>query len=208
MLRFLHRRDKSSPMTKMKTRAANGPHSLTLLKSPVRDPVSKEIRFMKFERFWCCTVVLAMVFGCAAFASAQELVSGQARATQNNEFAAPAARVVANDLPQVTAAQTALHAVPSPRVRYSDQEWAAIKQQATLAPASTRAALTNALQPRGGAGLTPGAFTNFLGSNEDLGCSFLTPSDMGVAANTNFVVQAVNACYAVYLKPLTLAAGF
>jgi len=149
-----------------------------------------------------------MVFGCAAFASAQELVSGQARATQNNEFAAPAARVVANDLPQVTAAQTALHAVPSPRVRYSDQEWAAIKQQATLAPASTRAALTNALQPRGGAGLTPGAFTNFLGSNEDLGCSFLTPSDMGVAANTNFVVQAVNACYAVYLKPHTLAAGF
>src|SRR5438552_8703753 len=163
---------------------------------------------MKFERFWCCTLVLAMVFGCAAFASAQELVSGEARATQNNEFAAPAARVVANDLPQVTAAQTALHAVPSPRVPFSDQEWAAIKQQATLAPASTRAALTNALQPRGGAGLTPGAFTNFLGSNEDLGCSGLTPSDMGVAANTNFVVQAVNACYAVYRKPHTLAFGF
>src|SRR5437667_12606580 len=105
---------------------------------------------MKFERFWCCTLVLAMVYGCAAVPSAQELVSGEARATQNNEFAAPAARVVANDLPQVTAAQTALHAVPSPRVPFSDQERAAIKPHAPLPPTSTRAAVTNALPPRGG----------------------------------------------------------
>src|SRR5438128_12694186 len=145
---------------------------------------------MKFERFWCCAVVLAMVFGCAAFASAQELVSGEARATQNNEFAAPAARVVANDLPQVTAAQTALHAVPSPRVPFSDQEWAAIKQQATLAPASTRAALTDALQPRDGARLTPGARTNFLGGNQDLRCIGLAPSNIGLATHTNSAAQA------------------
>src|SRR5207245_1750696 len=72
---------------------------------------------MKFERFWCCAVVLAMVFGCTALGSAQELVSGQARVTQSTEFVAPAARVVANDLPQVTAQQTAIHAVPSPQVR-------------------------------------------------------------------------------------------
>src|SRR5947209_3432614 len=59
---------------------------------------------MKFERFWCCAVVLAMVFGCTALGSAQELVSGQARVTQSTEFVAPAARVVANDLSQVRGA--------------------------------------------------------------------------------------------------------
>ena len=165
---------------------------------------------MKFERFWCCAVVLAMVFGCTALGSAQELVSGQARVTQSTEFVAPAARVVANDLPQVTAQQTAIHAVPSPRVRFSDQEWATIKQQAAVAPASTRAALANALQPRGaGAGATPGLFANFLGSNEDQGCSGLTPSDMGLATSPKYVVQVVNACFAVWIRPAnTLATGF
>src|SRR2546425_9521127 len=110
---------------------------------------------MKFERFWCCALALAMVFGCTALVSAQELVSGHARATQVTDVVAPAARVVANDLPQVTAQQTAVHAVPRPRVFYSDQEWAAIKQQAAVTPAATRAALANTHQPRGGSGATP-----------------------------------------------------
>ncbi len=105
--------------------------------------------------------------------------------------------VVMSDLPQMTAAQSA-HSVSqefAPRTPgFTAAQLAAMRQQILSRAPSGLAAGTAG--PR--AGFTPVASKNFLGI--DVNCSFVTPSDMGIAAGGTHVVQAANECLQINTK--------
>jgi hypothetical protein len=94
---------------------------------------------------------------------------------------------------------------PEPRNPYfSEEQLMAIKKNAITAPPISRPgdAARNTPQPRnsGAGGETPGDFINFAGANEGETCSGLTPSDMGLAVSSKFVVQVTNACVQISNK--------
>lgn len=93
---------------------------------------------------------------------------------------------------------------PEPRNPYfTEEQVRAIKLNAITAPPISRpgdAALNRTAPKSAGGQETPSAFINFSGSNEALGCSGLTPSDMGVAVSPKWVVQITNACLQISNK--------
>jgi hypothetical protein len=93
-----------------------------------------------------------------------------------------------------------------PQNGLSDAEFAALKQQ--VAQRHSAVPSTQALSPSTATAvpLTPLPAVGFDGINVD--CSGLIPSDMGLAVNSTWVVQAVNDCFAVYSKVGALQAGF
>jgi hypothetical protein len=94
---------------------------------------------------------------------------------------------------------------PEPRnPYYTEAQVRAMKKDAITAFPLSRPedAVKNMLAPKNNpvGAETPGAFINLSGSNEALGCSGLTPSDMGVAVSTAWVVQVTNACLQITNK--------
>jgi hypothetical protein len=93
-----------------------------------------------------------------------------------------------------------------PQNGLSDAKFAALKQQ--VAQRRTVAPSTQALRPESNTLLpmTPLPAVGFDGQN--INCSGVIPSDMGMAVNGTWVVQVVNDCFAVYSKSGGLQAGF
>jgi len=94
---------------------------------------------------------------------------------------------------------------PEPRnPYYTEEQVRAMKKYAiTAAPISRPEDGAKNMAPPTNAqvgGETPGAFFNIAGSNEGLGCSGLTPSDMGLAVSGAWVVQVTNACVQITNK--------
>ena len=94
---------------------------------------------------------------------------------------------------------------PEPRnPYYTEQQVRAMKKAAITALPITRpedgarGMLAPKMSPDGAE--TPGAFIDFTGSNEGQSCGGLTPSDMGVAVSTAYVVQVTNACVQITNK--------
>jgi hypothetical protein len=127
-------------------------------------------------------------------------------------YAQPRLEMKAADLPQITAAEAAMHPpIPAPRTGVSDEESARRKVEAqtsrTGAPEASFAAPSGATAA-GAVSIpqTPGAVKGFTGIPES--CSFLIPSDHGLAVGLTYVVQVVNICISIFDKNGVQQAGF
>ena len=153
--------------------------------------------------------MMLMTLPASRIALAQQLGMA-ASADTDQASASPGLEVVLDNLPPVSAADIKNHPpIPRPRSGVSDSVYQGRKQAAYLAsllrPAVNAGQAPAQAPTVDSAGLfTPGAFTAFQGQVE----SGLTPSDMGLAASNNYVVQAVNATIAVYDKTGVLQTGF
>jgi hypothetical protein len=98
-------------------------------------------------------------------------------------------------VPQATSAQLAAQHKTLP-ILGNQQKMAAAKTLAKTGPANTGTPQRSAPAAKAGSGtFTPGAQQTFNGQSDTCGCA---PPDMAVAANDNYVVQAVNVSIAVY----------
>jgi len=101
--------------------------------------------------------------------------------------------------------------VPEPQTGRSEAEWKEIKAQAAVTPAvalPSENKIFGAPNRPVGETLSPGASLDVFGSNEDLACSELVPSDMGVAVSASYVVQVTNACVEVFNRNGALLTGY
>ncbi len=152
---------------------------------------------------------MLMALPASRIALAQQLGMA-ASADTDQASAAPGLEVVLDNLPPLSAGDIKSHPpIPRPRSGVSDAVYQTRKQAAYLAslmrPAINAGPAPSRVPTDDSSGLfTPGAFTAFQGQVE----SGLTPSDMGLAASNNYVVQVVNATIAVYDKTGVLQTGF
>ena len=121
-------------------------------------------------------------------------------------------QVVLGALPQMTAEQAVQPVIEHPILHGMPQaEYAALKAQAAAPGSPSGGVPAMPSQPSASQAeiLTPAASTAFGGAG--LGCGgggSFTPSDMGLAAGTQFIVQLVNNCVAVFDKTGVMQAGF
>ena len=130
-------------------------------------------------------------------------------------YGGAATEVVLSDLPDVTAADlAATKPEASPRnPHFTDAQYGAAKLAALHHGISSRPQdAARQLIPRNPAIKaastdTPGAFIDFFGASQ--GCNGLgwTPSDMGLAVSSLYVVQVVNECVTVWSKAGALLSG-
>jgi hypothetical protein len=162
----------------------------------------------KSRTFWAVLVLTALI--AAAVPNTIAAQSLEPSAVAGSEVAAPPAHIMMSEVPMaLLPGKTGV--VPEPRTGYSEQQWKQIKARAAAMPAvalpaENRLPLAPA-RPAEGA-LTPGGGIDILGANENLACSGLTPSDMGLAVSSVYIVQITNACVEVFNHAGGLLSGF
>ena len=155
-------------------------------------------------------VAASLLVCCAFLMTASTAMAGtrpQATATSGAAEAGPGHEVVLSDLPNITVAEMA-GARQAPVARnphFTDAEYRALKLAAPHSGAGTRPqdapnAMAPSNQGANASALTPGLIANFYGQFQGCNGSGWTPSDMGLAVNSTYVVQAVNECITVYNK--------
>jgi hypothetical protein len=173
---------------------------------PTSCPHRERISPMKYVS-QLCVIFALLLLAVNAFATDTLLANVKPQAVGGS---LPDARIIdASSLPQRVAPSlppSGRFARLRPQNGLSDAQFAALKQQ--VAQRRSAAPSTRALSPVSNAILpnTPAAAIGFDGIN--VNCSFVIPSDMGLAVSGTWVVQAVNDCFAVYTKVGGLQAGF
>lgn len=153
---------------------------------------------------WSVAVLLLLITYTAAMAQEQEvLLQGSAEIAQATTGSPH--QIVLKDLPQITPREMALwpRAVRPPMTGLSEEEYKELKEHALQlgGPAAPEVpeetppheAITSGILP-----MTPGTSRTFFPPNtlQQSVCGAI-PSDMGLAANTSYVVQVVNRCITV-----------
>lgn len=154
--------------------------------------------------------VLLIIFTTTALGAKTPQPSAQQGAANGGA----ATEVVLSDLPNMTAAESAAtrQAVLPRNPHFTDAAYQAAKLAASRHGMSSRPQdASHQLVPRNPAAQmaieTPGAFFAILGASQ--GCNGVgwTPSDMGLAVSSRYIVQVVNECITVWDKVGTLLAG-
>jgi hypothetical protein len=168
---------------------------------------------MQQRRLRWAVLGLALAFVSSVARAQSNPVKGSASATLGVQTAGVEGPEEANlaAVPQMSREQVAaLPAAPPLRTGFTPEQYAAAKAAAMVASnaqGSGNGQSAMPSMPGGGPGQTPSASAGFFGIKEGCGGT-LVPPDMGLAVNQSFVVEAVNACVAIYSKSGVLQAGF
>ena len=165
---------------------------------------------MKIQMVCVLTLGLAASAASNAFAAQMPSIEDIKPQAVSASLDAPQT-VVVDALPQklaTSAPATGRFAALRPQNGLTDAQFAALKKSAAqrrMAAPSIQS-LHPALDTASVIRATPTLGTSFDGINAN--CSFVVPSDMGIAVSGAWVVQVVNDCFAVYSKSGGLQAGF
>lgn len=151
---------------------------------------------MKQFAFAAAALIVCCALSMTAFAATPTVRLPQQTAAPS--LVAPVRSVVMSELPQMTAAQAraAAREEAGPRTPGFTAAQLQTMRQRILAEGLSKGAPAGTAGPR--EVFTPGASKAFAGT--DVTCSFVTPSDMGIAAGGTHVVQAVNECLQISTK--------
>jgi hypothetical protein len=152
---------------------------------------------MKKFAFVAVSLVMCCALSMAAFATTPTVRLPQQTAAPS--MAAPVRSIVMSELPQMTQAEARAAGAreeAAPRTPGFTGAQLQSMRAGILAQGLSKGVPAGTAGPR--ESFTPSATKNFGGT--DVTCSFVTPSDMGIAAGGTHVVQAVNECLQISTK--------